>query len=427
MKADSGYSSQTMEDQRAKGTDGSLPAFWQMLKIADVVDVNPSRPPELRQLPDDFRVTFVPMQSVCEHAGAIVEPIEKSFGEVKKGFTYFAEDDVIFAKITPCMQNGKAAIARGLINGLGFGSTEFHVLRTKGEVLPEWLYYFVRQKSFRDEAQENFRGSAGQQRVPAEFLANHKIPLPPLQEQHRIVERIKECLSRVDEIKRLREEARREAEVIEASAFADYLTETTTDNWSVMSLGDVLLKSQYGTSQKALQNGKGYPILRMGNIKGGHLDLTDLKYIDLSLSEVKKYRLERGDILINRTNSLELVGKSAVFGQHDGDWVFASYLVRLVVDRSRALPEFVNAVINSRIGRTYVYATARRAIGMVNINAKAIANMPLPLPPLNKQEEVVSRLKDARRIAQALMGDLSLEAIEALPSSVLRKAFAGEL
>lgn len=405
----------------------SLPSSWQLLKIADVAQVNPRRPSELLNLPVDYKVTFVPMPSVCEHQGAITEPIEKPYAEVRKGFTYFAEDDVIFAKITPCMQNGKAAIARGLTNGLGFGSTEFHVLRAGQRVIPEWLYYFVRQQSFRKEAQANFRGSAGQQRVPADFLAEHLIPVPAPKEQRRIVNRIKECLSVIDEINQLRGESRQHAEAIEAATFADFLEEAASNGCPVIPLGEVLTKSQYGTSAKASATGEGVPILRMGNIQGGHLDFSDLKHIELSKNDLDKYRLNHGDILINRTNSLELVGKAAMFEAREGDWVFASYLVRLVVDESKALPEFISAAINSRIGRSYVYRTARRAIGMVNINAKEIAKMPLPIPSIKEQERIVTRLKDAREAAQSLLENLSLESIEALPSAVLSKAFAGEL
>lgn len=405
----------------------SLPRSWCLLKISEVAQVNPRRPSELLRLPNNYLTTFVPMPSVSEHEGAITAPIEKPYAEVKKGFTYFAENDVLFAKITPCMQNGKAAIARGLTNGLGFGSTEFHVLRAGERVIPEWLYYFVRQQSFRDEARGNFRGSAGQQRVPAEFLAEHLIPVAPVDEQNRIVNRIKECLSRTDEIKQLRKESRQDAEIIESATFADFLEEAANDGCPVVTLGDVLLKSQYGISAKASINGKGVPILRMGNIQSGHLDFSDLKHIELSQHDLDKYRLEHGDILINRTNSMELVGKSAMFEKSEGDWVFASYLVRLVVDPSKGLPEFVNAAINSRIGRGYVYKTARRAIGMVNINAKEIAKMPLPLPSIEKQKNIVGRLKDARSAAQSLLENLSIEPIEALPSAILHKAFAGEL
>ena len=174
-----------------------------VVTIGDIAQVNPRRDSRLRSLDEDLAVTFVPMAAVDEETGTIASPEVKPLGDVRKGFTPFLQGDVIFAKITPCMQNGKSAIAQSLVNGLGFGSTEFHVLRPGPVVLPQWLWYFVRQRSFREEARRHFRGSAGQQRVPAAFVEQHKIPLPSLEQQRRIVSRIQERLKRVNEICRL--------------------------------------------------------------------------------------------------------------------------------------------------------------------------------------------------------------------------------
>ena len=170
-----------------------------------------------------------------------------------------------------------------------------------------------------------------------------------------------------------------------------------------------------------------YRFCGMGNIQNGYLDGSDLKHINLSAKELAKYRLSEGDILFNRTNSLELVGKAATFTGLEGDWVFASYLIRLDVDRSKALPEYVAAVINGRIGRDYVYRTARRAIGMVNINAKQIQRLTLPLPPLADQEWLVGRMRRAKTSCDSIRRDVSMEPLEPLPDAILRKAFAGEL
>ena len=131
-------------------------------------------------------VSFVPMAAVNEQLGTITHREERPIAAVSKGYTAFEEGDVLFAKITPCMENGKVALARDLTNGIGRGSTEFHILRPSDRVLGEYIYYFVRQPSFRAEAKRNFTGTAGQQRIPKEFLENTLIPFPPLDEQRRI-------------------------------------------------------------------------------------------------------------------------------------------------------------------------------------------------------------------------------------------------
>ena len=401
---------------------------WPVLRVCEIATVNPRRDVSLRTMDDQLSATFVPMAAVDEISGTIASPELKTLGELRKGFTPFQEDDVIFAKITPCMQNGKSAVARGLSNGLGFGSTEFHVLRCGRRVLPEWLWYFLRQRSVKEDAQRNFRGSAGQQRVPAEFLRQIGIPVPGRDEQSRLVRRIDECIERIDEIRRLREGGSRESKAIELAIFHDLLHDGKgVPHWPFVRLGELTKSSRYGLSSRAHLEPVGVPILRMGNIVGGYLDFSVIKYVELPDEQKRKYRLRPGDVLINRTNSQELVGKAATFDRQDGEWVYASYLVRIQVDTRRVLPEFVTATINSRIGREYVLNTARRAIGMVNINAKEMAGIPISLPPREVQRELVDRLAEVRRISQQVRSGLGVADADHLSSAVLRKAFAGEL
>jgi type I restriction enzyme, S subunit len=158
-------------------SEEELPEGWKLLTLPKVCFINPTRP---RNLPysDGVDTSFVPMAAVDEREGKISDLQIRSFGEIKRGYTYFEENDVLFAKITPCMENGKAAVARGLINGFGFGSTEFHVLRPMNSVHPEWINYFIRREVFRQEAKTKFRGAVGQQRVPKDFLETHLIPVP---------------------------------------------------------------------------------------------------------------------------------------------------------------------------------------------------------------------------------------------------------
>ena len=152
--------------------------------LKDVCQINPKKDNYIANI-KDFLVSFVPMSAVSE-SGEIDTTIIKCYDEVKKGFTSFIEDDVLFAKITPCMENGKGAIAKKLKNSVGFGSTEFHVLRPlKDKSNSAWIYYLTSFSHFRKEAEIKMTGSAGQRRVPASFLENYKIALPPLELQHK--------------------------------------------------------------------------------------------------------------------------------------------------------------------------------------------------------------------------------------------------
>ncbi len=166
------------------GMPGTDAFGWGLVPLGSICNINPKKSLDSR-LVSGAVVSFVPMPAVTEH-GEIDATAIKEYDEVKTGFTYFAENDVLFAKITPCMENGKGAVAKGLHNGIGFGSTEFHVLRPiSGKSDPYWIYTLTAFSQFRMDAASNMTGSAGQRRVPASFLENYRVSLPPiaLQEQ----------------------------------------------------------------------------------------------------------------------------------------------------------------------------------------------------------------------------------------------------
>lgn len=166
------------------GLPGTDVHGWGMASLGEICEINPKKSQDAR-LTNGLLVSFVPMPSVSE-SGDIDATQVKPYDEVKTGFTYFAENDVLFAKITPCMENGKGAIATGLHNGIGFGSTEFHVLRpAKGTATPCWIYTLTVFPQFRIDAASNMTGSAGQRRVPASFLENYHVSVPPLELQNR--------------------------------------------------------------------------------------------------------------------------------------------------------------------------------------------------------------------------------------------------
>ena len=218
------------------------------LRLSEVCDINP-RLPRTHDLADDDEVSFVPMAAVDEVSGAIRSAEVRRFAEVKKGYTSFADGDVLFAKITPCMENGKAALASDLVGGRGFGSTEFHVLRAGNQVMPEWLRYFVRRETFRRDAKRNFTGTAGQQRVPTSFLQNALIPVPLRAEQQCIVD----LLSRAEGIVRLRRQAQQKAAELIPAIFADMFGDPATNpkGWPASRLRDLVDFQSGGTPSKA--------------------------------------------------------------------------------------------------------------------------------------------------------------------------------
>lgn len=176
-------------------------------KLGKVTEVNPKKA-EIKELDKELLVSFVPMDRVGEK-GEFNSEISKPISEVYSGFTYFRENDVLFAKITPCMENGKGAVAVNLSNGIGFGSTEFHVLRPiKENSNPYWIYHLTTLIEFRRLAERKMTGSAGQKRVPTDFLNNIEVVVPPIELQNQFADFVKQ----VDKLKFEMEESLKELE-----------------------------------------------------------------------------------------------------------------------------------------------------------------------------------------------------------------------
>ncbi len=248
------------------------------------------------------------------------------------------------------------------------------------------------------------------------------IPLPPLSEQRRIVE----ILDQADALRKKRFEADTKAARILPALFFKMFGDPATNpkGWNSGKFGDVI-ETQYGTSTKANTNGDGLPVLRMNNIDSdGHLDIADLKYVVLSKKEQERYALIEGDILFNRTNSKELVGKTGLW-QGDIEAVPASYLIRMRVDREQILPEFIWAYMNCPFIKQMLLNKARRAIGMANINAKELRSLPLILPAKEHQKAFVKKLDSVEQLrAQRKKNG---EAINRLFATLLHRAFTGDL
>lgn len=199
--------------------NGVSDASWEEKTIGDVCTVNPKKI-DAKNLDDNLEVSFVPMAAVSDVFGEIVNHEVKNLQDVRTGFTNFSEGDVIFAKITPCMENGKSAIVGPLVNDIGYGSTEFYVLRCKEELYNKYLYHMVRNTTFRAEAKAVMTGAVGQQRVPKTFLQEYQLLLPSIPEQHEIVRLIDDLLARERAAQQAAEQALASIDLMKKSILA---------------------------------------------------------------------------------------------------------------------------------------------------------------------------------------------------------------
>ena len=398
---------------------------WRTVKLGEVCELNPRRPKLDRAT--STPTTFVQMSAVAENGGGIVRPETRPFGQVAKGYTFFAEGDVIFAKITPCMQNGKHAIASNLLDGIGFGSTEFHVFRPGGEIISEWILNFLLQPKILTEATRHFTGAVGQLRVPENVLANMEIALPPKDEQRRLAARLREQMSEVDRARASVQAQLDAAQNLPAALLRAIFTSPAAQRWPKHNLGDLLEDARNGLYKPDQFCGHGTPILKMFNIGrlNGQWDLTRVDKIEVTVAEQEQFGLLVGDIMFNRVNSRELVGKCAVVDESTAGAVFESKNMRLRLKTNVADPIFVATFLNSHPGRLQIEKRTRQIIGMATVNRSDLNSFEIVLPSIQEQRKFVSRLDAELTVARTLveMLETRLAEIELLPAALLRQAF----
>jgi len=177
-------------------TSIELPESWCWTRLLDIGEIGPRN-----DAPDDATASFIPMSGFSESHRGLLAPQTEKWGKVKKGFTHFRNGDVVVAKITPCFENGKAAIIEGLEHGIGAGTTELHVFRPiHPDILPGYIYLFLRSPYFAVEGEKSMTGTAGQKRLPTEYFSTRALPLPPLEEQSRIVAKVDELMALCDKL-----------------------------------------------------------------------------------------------------------------------------------------------------------------------------------------------------------------------------------
>jgi type I restriction enzyme S subunit len=297
----------------------------------------------------------------------------------------------------------------------------------KSRVDVNYLWWLLRSNTFRDLLLRYVPGGIKTE-LKAKRLLPIPVPLPSVEEQRRIVAKIDKLAAKIEEARFLRQKATEEAETVLSSEISYLFSKGKENGWNAGFLRDYVIDDCYGTSEKASDDNSGTPIFRMGNIQSGRLDLRNLKYLHLNDRDRTKLLLEKGDILVNRTNSAELVGKCAVFDL-EGEYGFASYLIRLRLDKNRAEPRLVASYINSPIGRAYMFSERKQMTGQANVNATKLKALPIVLPSLPEQCRIVAYLDGLQAKVEMLkqVGAQTSTELAALLPSILDKAFKGEL
>ena len=385
-----------------------------MARLGDICTINPKSP----GFQDKLIVSFIPMTKVGEN-GEFDPSERKTYQEVKKGFTYFQNGDVLFAKITPCMENGKGAIAQSLENGIGFGSTEFHVLRPLPEyVTSEWLFYFLSWPAFRKEAEKNMTGSAGQKRVPKSFLAEYVVDVPNLSTQKKTTN----TLDKICNLISLRKQQLAKLDELVKARFVEMFGDPIRNerDWRQIILGDLC---DVGSSKRIFEKeyvSEGVPFYRTKEIvelsKGNKIS-TELFISESRFEEIKQFYgvPQKNDLLISAVGTIGtiwIVDGTQDFYFKDGnllrissspkfDSIYMKYLLENLIDNYK---------------QKMSVGTAYAALTIV-----ALKNMLVYDVPLNLQRQFSEFVEQISR--QKLTIQQSLDKLEVLKKSLMQEYF----
>jgi len=385
--------------------------------ICEVAEINPSFQTENRS--GDELVDFLPMAAVDEADSLSFAKEVRSLTDVMKGYTSFSDGDVLLAKITPCFENGKITQIR-LKHRLGFGSTEFHVLRPHSDRLDgRYLVHFLRCDQVRVNGERRMTGSAGQRRVPRQFLESLLIPLPPLPEQRRIAA----ILDKADALRAKRREALAELDQLTQSIFIEMFgnIQTIHNNWPVKPLGemlDFLTSGSRGWAQHYTDSGDLF--LRIQNVRHDELDLSDVAYVSAPDSaEAKRTKVHEGDVLLSITADL---GRSAVVPKDIGK---AHINQHLSILRTKSLvPRYLSAFIASPAGQIEVMGRNKQGV-KAGLNFDDIKSFRIPVPPRHLQRDFAMRVEKVGK--QIRIHGHSVTELDSLFTSLQHRAFRGEL
>lgn len=443
-----------------------LPKGWISAYLKDTADIN--KKPSTEKFKDNTKVTFLPMRCVEPLTGKVDLSLTKPLANVKKGYTSFVDGDLLFAKITPCMENGKIAIAKNLTNGIGFGSTEFHTIRFHKGIACKLYFYLLMQESFRKNAKRDMTGTAGQLRVPKKYLEQSIIPLPPLAEQKRIVAKIEELFTKLDAgvqaLKKVQAELKRYRQAVLKHAFEGKLTaEWRKKHKAELEPASKLLeriakereKFAKGKTKKLpplniselpelptgwewarikeicdLINGRafkpiewssnGLPIIRIQNLNNPDVSFN---YCDFEVEN--NYIVDDGQLLFAWSGT-----PGTSFGAHiwkRGKAVLNQHIFKVEIDISYINKTFLMYLMNHNV--TEYIRKAHGTAGLAHITKGKFEESPICIPPFVEQQKIVAEIERHFSIADQIEQTIEqgLKQSERLRQSILKRAFEGKL
>ncbi len=412
-----------------------IPDNWEWVRLGDICQINPRNHVQ----DENVNVSFLPMALIGEGYGSNYCPEIRKWKDVKKGFTHFANNDVVLAKISPCFQNLKSAVMNNLINGIGAGTTELHVLRRYSHTLnPEYLLCFVQNQNLIKDGIKTFKGVVGQQRISKDFIKEYLCPLPPLAEQQRIADKVSALFAQLDAIDKAYEEYRELQQAMKAKLLelamqgkltdqrkedgnardlfndiqkekqrliaekkikkekplpeieADEIPFEIPENWMWVRLGEIV--SVFGGKRipkgtKLQDTPTKYRYIRVADMEYNTVNIPSVKYISEEIyKKIKRYTISDQDVYITVAGTIGKVGTIPHELNNANLTENANKLVPYNLNK-----EFLCNILKSPFGKAQIEKNITR-VSQPKLAIKRIERFVIPLPPLAEQKRIVSKL-----------------------------------
>ncbi len=428
---------------------GEVPEHWEVKRLRVAAELNPSKS-EIGHLDRATVVTFLPMEAIGDD-GTLALDREKQIGEAEGGYTYFRDGDVTIAKITPCYENGKGALMKGLVNGIGFGTTELIVARPRlDHIVGAYLYYIFISSQFRRLGESHMHGAGGQKRVPDAFVRDFATAFPPVSEQIRIAAFLDRETAEIDglvaEQRRLMELLKEKRQAVISHAVTRGLNPDAPmkpsgiewlgdvpEHWDVMPLKYSITKVEQGWSPQCESEPAGldeWGVLKVGCGNHTTFDPMEQKALPLDIAPLPNYEIKAGDILVSRGNTLELVGMATFIVEVRPRLLLCDLLYRFQARPERAEGAFLVHTLRAPNGR---FQIEREATGtspsMKKIGQGTIREFIVALPPLDEQRAIVAFIAAAAARLDTLIAE-SQRAIDLLQerrAALISAAVAGQI
>lgn len=403
-----------------------MPPDWQRSRIRNVAALSPSYSTTI-PTPDEL-CTVVPMELLSD-SGDLDSTNQQSFEEVNAGLTLFEAGDVIFAKITPCMENGKGALVRDLPTRYAFGSTEFHVLRPSKRIDGAFLYYATFNPVYRAFAAENMVGAAGQKRVSSRFIKDTRLFLPTLPEQQRIAAYLDASCAAIDAAAAAKRQQIETLDALSKAIIQRAVTRGISTRVELANTGNPWMEQiprgwkltclkRIAEVQGGLTLGKQYegplierPYLRVGNVQDGHLDLADVSTIELPASVAATVELRSDDVLMTEGGDLDKLGRGYLWKSEIPGCLHQNHIFAVRCFTHKLQPMFLAYVTAAKYGRDYFEATGKKTTNLACTNATKVGEFPIPLPSLPEQQAIIayldSKLADLKKVSASIEAQIS--------------------